>query len=112
MDERQFWNAALAALGSDVYANNEREFWIAFSEALAAGGAEGPEGPQGPQGEEGPQGPEGPEGPEGPAGADGSDADVTFANVSALSGDWKGTGAATLTAALTDLEARLADLEP
>ena len=38
MNERQFWNAALAALGSSAYANNEKEFWIAFSEALAAVG--------------------------------------------------------------------------
>lgn len=41
----------------------------------------------------------------------GSDADVTFANVSVLSGDWRGTGAEQLTAALTDLETRLAALE-
>ena len=59
----------------------------------------------------GPQGPQGPAGADGADGADGSDATVTYAAVSALSGDWKGTGAATLTAALTDLETRLAALE-
>lgn len=57
---------------------------------------------------EGTPGPEGPQGPQGPAG---SDAEVTFANVSVLSGDWRGTGAEQLVAALADLETRLQALE-
>lgn len=58
------------------------------------------------------EGTPGPEGPQGPAGADGSDAEVTFANVSTLSGDWRGLGAEQLVNALTDLETRLQALEP
>jgi len=58
---------------------------------------------------EGTPGPEGPQGPQGPAG---SDAEVTFANVSELSGDWRGLGAEQLVNALTDLETRLQALEP
>lgn len=54
---------------------------------------------------------EGTPGPEGPQGPAGSDAEVTFANVSVLSGDWRGTGAEQLVAALADLETRLQALE-
>lgn len=57
---------------------------------------------------EGTPGPEGPQGPQGPAG---SDAEVTFANVSELSGDWRGLGDEQLIAVLTDLEARLDAIE-
>lgn len=32
MNERQYWNALLAALGSTVHANNEREFWVAMKD--------------------------------------------------------------------------------
>ena len=82
---------------------------VEIGKLIEANAGTGPQGPQGPQGEQGPQGPAGADGADG---ADGSDATVTYAAVSALSGDWKGTGAATLTAALTDLETRLAALEP
>ena len=64
------------------------------------------------EGTPGPEGPQGPQGPQGPAGADGSDAEVTFANVSTLSGDWRGLGDEQLIAVLADLETRLQALEP
>lgn len=56
---------------------------------------------------EGPPGTPGADGQDGQDGAPGSDANVTFANVSGVSGDWRGEGAETLGVAVADLQTAL-----